>query len=268
MQFYPPGALTHRLKLAADARFDEFSQDLFSNLLGTFSYNSLADLAANRPSSFTRTLSAPTRRGGEWNAFASLGDLWRVNEKLQVIYGARIDGNVFTQTPDYNPTVSSAFSLRTDRGPNSVDVSPRLGFTWQNAWAGCRGGSGSSGTSSTPRYSPRRRCRPDCRAPSLGCRASVPQPTPDWSTYAIDPSSIPSNAGGLAPTTSRRMSKWSTELSPATKLASKPRRQLSAFKNVLIEGCSAQSRSVGNVRSQLQSVVAVHAHHGRPAGLR
>ncbi|HMA24305.1 MAG: carboxypeptidase-like regulatory domain-containing protein, partial [Gemmatimonas sp.] len=118
MQFYPPGALTHRLKLAADARFDDFSQDLFGNRLGTFSYNSLTDLAANRPSSFTRTLTAPTRRGGEWNGFASLGDLWRVNEKLQVIYGARVDGNVFTQTPELNPLVSSAFGLHTDRGPN------------------------------------------------------------------------------------------------------------------------------------------------------
>ena len=198
LQFYPPGALTHRVKLAADARFDDFSQDLFGNQLGTFSYNSLSDLASNRPSSFTRTLTAPTRRGGEWNAFVSLGDVWRANEKLQIIYGARFDGNVFTQTPDFNPLVSSAFGLRTDRGPNSADVSPRLGFTWQNGTGRIlRGGVGvfrnvvDASLLATPSVSTG---LPGSLA-RLSCVGSA-VPLPDWSSYASDPSTIPRECVG------------------------------------------------------------------------
>jgi hypothetical protein len=201
LQFYPPGALTHRLKFAADARFDDFSQDLFGNRLGTFSYNSLGDLAANRPSSFTRTLTAPSRRGGEWNAFASLGDLWRVNEKLQVIYGARVDGNVFTQTPDYNAAVSSAFGLRTDRGPNSVDVSPRLGFTWQNGTGRIlRGGAGEfrNVVDATLLAAPSVSTGLPGSLARLSCVGGA-VPTPDWSTYELDSSTIPQTcAGGTA----------------------------------------------------------------------
>lgn len=198
VQFYAPGALTHRVKLAADARFDDFSQDRFGNQLGTFSYNSLSDLASNRPSSFTRTLTAPTRRGGEWNAFASLGDMWRVNEKLQVIYGARVDGNVFTQTPEFNPLVSSAFGLRTDRGPNTIDVSPRLGFTWQNGTGKIlRGGIGAfrnvvdAALLATPSVStglPGSLSRLSCVGSAV--------PVPDWSSYATDPSTIPRECVG------------------------------------------------------------------------
>lgn len=242
IQFYPPGALTHRVKLAADARFDDFSQDLFGNRLGTFSYNSLSDLAANRPSSFTRNLTAPTRRGGEWNAFASLGDLWRVNEKLQVIYGARVDGNVFTQTPELNPLVSSAFGLRTDRGPNSVDVSPRLGFTWQNGTGKIvRGGIGAfrNIVDATLLATPSVSTGLPGSIARLSCVGSA-VPTPDWSAFASDPSSIPRECLG---TTSALI-----DLAPNVQVVDpnyRPQRswranlggQSSAFKNVYsIEG--------------------------------
>jgi hypothetical protein len=78
VQLFASGNVKHRVKLSADARFDSYSQDVRSNALGTFAFNSLADLAANQPASFTRTLSAPTRSGGEWNGYLSVGDLWRV----------------------------------------------------------------------------------------------------------------------------------------------------------------------------------------------
>jgi len=201
LQFYPPGALTHRVKLATYARFDDFSQDLFGNRLGTFSYNSLSDLASNQPSLFTRTLTAPTRHGGEWNAFTSLGDLWRVNEKLQVIYGARLDANVFTQTPDYNPGVASNFGLRTDRGPNSVDLSPRLGFTWQNGTGRIlRGGVGEfrNIVDATLLALPSVSTGLPGSLTRLSCVGTA-VPTPNWSAYAIDPSAIPTACSGGTP---------------------------------------------------------------------
>ena len=132
LQFYPPALAAHRLKVAADARFDAFSQDPAANTLGTFTYNSLADFAANRPSSFTRTLRAPTRTGGEWNAFLSAGDLWRVSPSWQVLYGVRLDGNAFLKPPPFNSELAQSLGLRTDGAPNGAGLSPRLGFTWQN----------------------------------------------------------------------------------------------------------------------------------------
>src|SRR5262249_58177506 len=72
LQFYPAGASRHRIKLTADSRLDGYTQDLFGNQLGTFSFNSLADLAANTPASFTRTLNAPIPTGGDGNGFAPL----------------------------------------------------------------------------------------------------------------------------------------------------------------------------------------------------
>src|SRR5262249_24469850 len=86
VQLYPSGNVKHRVKFSADARFDSYSQDVRGNTLGTFAYNSLADLASNHPASFTRTLASPTRTGGEWNSYASVGDLWRVSPQWQVLY--------------------------------------------------------------------------------------------------------------------------------------------------------------------------------------
>src|SRR4029077_13362999 len=131
LQLYPPGAVTHRVKLAADVRFDAYSRDATSNRLGTFSYNSLADLAANQPAAFTRT-SARVTIGSEWNAFVSLGDLWRINPSWQLIYGLRAEGNAFTSRPELNPALVSALGIQNDGAPNSLSLSPRLAVNWQN----------------------------------------------------------------------------------------------------------------------------------------
>ena len=46
----------HALKLTTELREDWYSTDLKSNQLGTFSFQSLADLEAGTPSQFTRQL--------------------------------------------------------------------------------------------------------------------------------------------------------------------------------------------------------------------
>ncbi|MEO8945477.1 MAG: carboxypeptidase-like regulatory domain-containing protein, partial [Gemmatimonadaceae bacterium] len=129
-QFYAHGRDTHKVKLDADSRFDGVSQQVNANSLGTFSYNSLADLAANQPSSFTRTLNSPVLTGSVWNGYAAIGDLWRKSGNFQLLYGARIEANRYTSAPAYNPSIESTFDLRTDNAPNTVHLSPRIGFTW------------------------------------------------------------------------------------------------------------------------------------------
>jgi hypothetical protein len=129
-QFYWRGRASHRGKVFAESRFDAFSQDPAANRLGAFSFNSLSDLEANRPASFTRTLTTPRRSGGEWSGVLATSDQWIVTPKFSLLYGARLEGNKFTDPPDFNPQIESLFGARTDHAPNTVHVSPRVGFNW------------------------------------------------------------------------------------------------------------------------------------------
>lgn len=129
-QFTTLRRAAHRVTLTADSRLDGIRQDANPNPAGTFMFNSLGDLAANQPTSFTRTLNTPTQTSGEWNGFVALGDLWRKSQTFQLLYGARLEANRFTSAPPNNPTVDSLFGLRTDHVPNTVHLSPRIGFTW------------------------------------------------------------------------------------------------------------------------------------------
>lgn len=129
-RFYPSGKPSHQVKLNADVRLDETSRDENGNEFGSFSYNSLAELAAGRPARYARTLVGPKARARAVNAFISLGDLWRAGAMVRVQYGIRVEANRFLSEPTRNPAIESAFGLRNDRGPNRIHVSPRLGFTW------------------------------------------------------------------------------------------------------------------------------------------
>jgi hypothetical protein len=133
VQFYASNTPRHRVKMSGDLRLDGYSASVVPDSRGTFSYNSLADLAANSPASFTKTLNAPGRDGAEWNAFFAASDLWRVNQAWLLLYGARVEGNAFTGTPARNPAIEQLFGARTDDSPNSLHVSPRLGFNYNRS---------------------------------------------------------------------------------------------------------------------------------------
>ncbi|HKS07684.1 MAG TPA: carboxypeptidase regulatory-like domain-containing protein [Gemmatimonadaceae bacterium] len=121
----------HVLKLSTSIRDESYSNDQRSNLLGSFSFNSLADLEAGTPTSFSRTLYAPIKTGRQLISSVSLGDFWRPGAgNVQVNYGVRLDGNRFLSRPEFNQDVEDAFGLRNDNIPNRVYVSPRAGFQW------------------------------------------------------------------------------------------------------------------------------------------
>ena len=120
----------HRLKLTSELRYDGVAQDMTSNLLGTFTFNSLADLAAGRPAQFTRQLTRLERDVGQLGVGFSLGDSWRRSSNFQLQYGVRVDGNHFLDSPALNPEVESTFGVRNDHVPNNIYVSPRVGFSW------------------------------------------------------------------------------------------------------------------------------------------
>ena len=120
----------HRLKLTSDLRYDGISQDQTNNLLGTFTFNSLADLAAGRPSQYTRQLTRREREAGLFTAGLSLGDSWRKSSNFQLQYGVRLDGNMFVDEPTLNPQLESVYGVSNDNVPNKLYVSPRIGFSW------------------------------------------------------------------------------------------------------------------------------------------
>ena len=120
----------HRLKLTSELRRDGNTQDQTINRLGTFSYNSLADLQAGVPLSYTRSLVPRRRDAGIVVGALSLGDSYRRTSTLQFQYGVRLDANTFTDRPARNSNVERLLGVRNDLVPNGVFVSPRLGFSW------------------------------------------------------------------------------------------------------------------------------------------
>jgi len=197
----------HRLKLTSELRRDGSSQEQSGNLLGTFAFNSLAELEASQPSSFTRMLGSRHRDMSQVVGSISLGDSWRKSGSLQIQYGLRVDANKFLDEPALNSAVESTFDARNDEAPNRMYVSPRVGFSWsygkapeiagfEGAFRGpravVRGGFGvfqnspSSGTFGTV-------------LDNTGLSSGVQQltcigaaaPIPDWNGYATGTTAVP-----------------------------------------------------------------------------
>ncbi len=197
----------HRLKLTTELRHDAYSFDQTQNILGTFRFNSLADLENDLPVSFTRSLSPRTRASSQWIVGASLGDSWRVSPDFQLQYGVRLDGNRFNDRPNANPVVAQAFGVRNDHLPNTLLASPRVGFSWtygvapqipgfegavRGPRAVVRGGIGVF--QNTPATRLTSNALDNTGLPSgiqnLACTGNA-APVPDWVTYGNDLTQIP-----------------------------------------------------------------------------
>ena len=120
----------HTIKLTSGVTRDAFTSNVGSNLQGSFTFNSLADLEAGAPSAFTRTRSSQVQSGSQLVGVASLGDYWRPTMNVQVQYGLHVDANDFLSAPAFNQAVLDTFHLRNDVVPNRVYLSPRLGVQW------------------------------------------------------------------------------------------------------------------------------------------
>ncbi|HEY2162623.1 MAG TPA: hypothetical protein VGH04_01475, partial [Gemmatimonadaceae bacterium] len=133
----------HRWRLTADARTDRLDQTSGGNALGTFTYNSIADIQANRPASFARSFSTGDILSDVNTGSLALGDQWRATDRINVTYGLRLDANTLGNSLAYNPAVDSALHVRTDHAPREAVVSPRASFSW---------GIGDNGTTGIPGF--------------------------------------------------------------------------------------------------------------------
>jgi hypothetical protein len=203
----------HRWRLTADARVDRLDQTSGGNALGTFTYNSIADIQANRPASFARSFSTRDILSDVQTGSVALGDQWRVTDRVNVTYGLRLDANALGNSLAYNPAVDSALHVRTDHSPREAVVSPRASFSW---------GIGNNGTTGIPGFGApwgvlsggigefRNDLRPGLIAPVIantGLPDAVGQllcvgtavPTPDFSSYATNEGAIPIACAAGAP---------------------------------------------------------------------
>ena len=120
----------HRLKLTSELRHEQADQLLAFNTLGTFAYNSIADVQANTPASFSRSLGPRQRDIGQLAGAVSLGDSYRRTDNLQLVYGVRVDGSRYLGSPAVNRSLDTLFGFQNDRLPNRLYLSPRVGFSW------------------------------------------------------------------------------------------------------------------------------------------
>ncbi len=121
---------SHRVKAGADLTLNRSNGGLPGNRYGTYAFNSLSDLAAGAPASFTRTLVTADDRSGSLDESLYLGDAWRTGPTLQLIYGFRIEQSRFYDRPAFNAAVQSEFGIRNDAFPIETRFVPRVGFTY------------------------------------------------------------------------------------------------------------------------------------------
>ncbi len=120
----------HRFKSLLWGRADGLRQSGLPNSLGQYAYNSLADFAANRPASYSRTISQPTRSAESYNGALAIAHQWNKSRWFSMLYGARVEANAFGGTPPVNSALDAALGVRSGVAPTRVHVSPRMGFSY------------------------------------------------------------------------------------------------------------------------------------------
>ncbi|MEP6620144.1 MAG: carboxypeptidase-like regulatory domain-containing protein [bacterium] len=120
----------HQPKITAGTIVEGLSETDGANTNGTFLYNSLTDLAAAHPASFTRALSASVWRSRQVSGWLSLGDIWRATPSFTLQYGLRGEAGRYLDRPARNVIADSAFGLRTSIVPDGWSLLPRVGFRW------------------------------------------------------------------------------------------------------------------------------------------
>jgi hypothetical protein len=108
-----------RFKTSAWVRGDGLTQEGLPNAFGNYTYNSLADLAANRPASYQRTLTQPTRSATSYNGALAFSHQWNPNRWFSLLSGARVEGSMFGEAPPENAALRPELA-NSPRGLNAI----------------------------------------------------------------------------------------------------------------------------------------------------
>ena len=194
----------HRVKAGFLANHGSGRNEVSEEKYGVFFFNSLSDFAAGQPASFERVLSATSRSSSRFGAALYAGDAWQPRGGLEIDYGLRLEHSRYGDAPAQNDAVHSTFGLSTGAYPSETHLSPRLGFSYSSGgdkqitsgWQ-FRGGVGEF-----------RGIIPDRVFANAAQSTGLPNgqskvtctgtgvPTPDWRSYLVDPSTIPTSCVG------------------------------------------------------------------------
>ena len=207
----------HRIKLATEIRRDDYTLNQTTNTLGSFYFNSLADLAAGTPALFTRTLHPFSPSGGQYLEGVAIADSYKRTDNLQIQYGVRFDANQYVNNAALNPLVEQTYGTANNLVPDHIFVSPRIGFSYsygvapqvsgfQGAFRGpravVRGGIGVfQNNPSTTLLSGSMSNTGLANALQQIICAGSSAPVPDWTNYATSAGTIPSTCAAGAPGT-------------------------------------------------------------------
>ena len=138
----------HKVKIGGQVSYNRSNYFYFpgSPLLGSYTYLTIEDLAANRPASFDRVITNTPRSTNSKNSSVWIGEEYKASDAWQFQGGLRMDFAHPGTLPRYNPAVEQTFGMRTDRIPRDAGISPRVGFSWTSA---TRRGRGTAGRAST-----------------------------------------------------------------------------------------------------------------------
>src|SRR4051794_32376080 len=142
----------HTYKLGLDFNFQHIDNYFPGNFSGSYTFNSYADFAANRPFSFTQAFAGANTEGPlstpNVNEYAFyVQDSWRVSEALTLNYGIRYDLFDLSHPKVTNPDPGlAAANLDTSVIPlDKNNVGGRFGFAYRLTRSGntvLRGGTG------------------------------------------------------------------------------------------------------------------------------
>lgn len=131
---------THRLALSGRLNINEASVQQGANQYGTYSYNSLADLAAGTPATYTRAIGGVSATGRTYATGFSLTDAWRPRARAltgaghvnpQVQLGLRVEHSWYASPVTVNGDVLNEFGINTSALPEETALLPgvALGFS-------------------------------------------------------------------------------------------------------------------------------------------
>ena len=117
----------HQLLIGASGTLFDFDRNFVPGVLGSYEFNSLEDLALNRPSRYEVTIPNSAQGGNpefavwEWALYAQ--DEWEAHERLTLRAGLRMDVPVFGGRPEPNLELQRELEIHQGELPNA-------GFTW------------------------------------------------------------------------------------------------------------------------------------------
>jgi outer membrane receptor for ferrienterochelin and colicin len=124
----------HTITVGTHNEVFSFANLFIDSANGTYIFNTVDQLAAGTPSSYSIGFSTTGNNEVEFDAIqygVYAGDQWRVNDSLTFSGGLRLDMPTFPDTPSRNPLMFSALGVDTSDVPERMMLwQPRLGFNW------------------------------------------------------------------------------------------------------------------------------------------